>query len=62
LDYFKASFDTVFILPFFAWTVATEVPFILIAEPPIIAVVQSAFPALRYQNNPQKNQHFNLET
>jgi hypothetical protein len=53
LDYFRAPFGTVFILPLFVWTVATEIPFILITGPPIIKAVQRAFPALQYRNKPQ---------
>jgi hypothetical protein len=53
LDYFGAPFGTVFVLPLFVWTVATEIPFILIAGPPIIAAVQRAFPTLQYRNKPQ---------
>ena len=54
LDYFGTPFATVFILPLFVWTVATEIPFILLVGPPIIAVVQSAFPSLRPKNKPQE--------
>ncbi len=41
------------ILPIFIWTIATEIPFILLAGPPIIKTVQKAFPALKYRNKPQ---------
>ncbi|XHH10507.1 MAG: ECF transporter S component [Candidatus Bathyarchaeia archaeon] len=41
------------ILPIFIWTIATEIPFILLAGPPIIKTVQKAFPALQYRNRPQ---------
>ena len=54
LDYFGAPFATMFILPLFVWTVATEIPFILLFGPPIIAVVQSAFPSMRPKNKPQE--------
>ncbi len=53
LDYFEAPFGAALVLPLFVWTIVTEIPFILIAGPPIIAVVQSAFPALRYRNKPK---------
>ncbi|MCL2476003.1 hypothetical protein [Candidatus Bathycorpusculum sp.] len=53
LDYFGVPFGVALVLPLFVWTIATEIPFIIIAGPPIIAVVQSAFPALRYRNKPQ---------
>jgi len=38
------------ILPLFVWTIATEIPFILIAGPPILKVIQKAFPTLQYKN------------
>jgi len=54
LEYFEVPLATTLILPLFVWTIATEIPFILIAGPPIITVIQKAFPALRYRNKPQK--------
>jgi len=54
LNYFEVPFEAVFVLPLFVWTIATEIPFILLAGPPIIAVVQRAFPVLQYRNKPQK--------
>jgi hypothetical protein len=54
LSYFGTPFDVLFVLPLFVWTVATEIPFILIAGPPIIKAVQGAFPALQYKNKTSK--------
>ena len=51
INYFAASLDVISIMPIFVWTVATEIPFILLVCPPIIKVVQIAFPTLRYRNN-----------
>ncbi len=39
-----------FVLPIFVWTLATEIPFILLLGPPIIKAAQRAFPTLRYRN------------
>ncbi|MCL2642373.1 MAG: ECF transporter S component [Candidatus Bathyarchaeota archaeon] len=44
----------IFILPIFVWTIATEIPFLLIAGPPIIKAIQNAFPTLQHQNKPLK--------
>jgi hypothetical protein len=38
------------VLPIFVWTLATEIPFILLLGPPIIKVVQKAFPSIQYRN------------
>ncbi|MDR2204433.1 MAG: ECF transporter S component [Nitrososphaerota archaeon] len=54
MDYFGGPFATVFVLPLFVWTIATEIPFILLAGPPIIKVVYRAFPTLRYRNKTLK--------
>jgi hypothetical protein len=40
------------ILPIFVWTLATEIPFILLLGPPIIKAVQKAFPSIQYRNKP----------
>jgi hypothetical protein len=40
------------ILPIFVWTLATEIPFILLLGPPIIKAVQRAFPSIQYRNKP----------
>jgi uncharacterized membrane protein len=55
LDYFGVPFDVIYVMPFFVWTVATEIPFILLLGPPIIKAVQMAFPSLRYRNKPSGN-------
>jgi hypothetical protein len=47
LDYFGQPFSAAFILPLFIWTYATEIPFILLAGPPIIKACYKAFPALK---------------
>jgi len=44
----------IYVLPIFVWTIATEIPFILLIGPPIIKAVQSAFPTLQYRTKPQK--------
>jgi hypothetical protein len=49
----EAPLAAIYILPLFVWTIATEIPFILIAGPPIIKAVQNAFPALQYRNKPK---------
>jgi len=38
------------VLPIFVWTLATEIPFILLLGPPIIKAVQRAFPSIPYRN------------
>jgi hypothetical protein len=38
------------VLPIFVWTLATEIPFILLLGPPIIKTVHKAFPALQTRN------------
>jgi len=50
LQYFGAPFDAILVLPLFVWTIATEIPFIIIAGPPIIKIVQIAFPTLQRKN------------
>jgi hypothetical protein len=50
----EAPLAAIYILPLFVWTIATEIPFILIAGPPINKVVQKAFPALPYKNKTSK--------
>jgi len=52
LSYFVTPFDIVYVLPLFVWTIATEIPFILLLGPPIIKVVQRAFPTLQYKHKP----------
>jgi hypothetical protein len=40
-----------FILPIFVWTFATELPFILLAGPPVIKACYRAYPSLRRKEN-----------
>ncbi len=47
LNYFGAPFAAIYIIPLFVWTFATEVPFVLLAGPPIIKACYRAFPSLR---------------
>jgi uncharacterized membrane protein len=51
--YFKAAIPSVFIPIIFVWTFATEIPFILLAGPPIIEACYKAYPSLRI---PQKTE------
>jgi len=54
LSYFETPFAAMYVLPLFVWTVATELPFILLFGVPIIKVVKIASPALQYKNKPSK--------
>jgi hypothetical protein len=47
LSYFGAPFAASLIIPLFVWTFATELPFILLAGPPIIKACYRAFPSLK---------------
>jgi hypothetical protein len=47
LSYFKAPLAASLVFPIFVWTFATELPFILLAGPPIIKICYKAFPSLR---------------
>ena len=47
LNYFGAPFAAIYIIPLFVWTFATEVPFVLLAGPPIIKACYRAFPSLK---------------
>jgi len=53
LNIYGAPVTAIYVLPIFVWTIATEIPFILLVGPPIIKVVQNAFPTLHYRNKPQ---------
>ena len=53
LCYFVVPIGSSLILPIFVWTFATELPFILLAGPPIIKACYRAFPSLR-QRSQQK--------
>ncbi len=56
LSYFGAPFAATYILPLFVWTFATEIPFVLLVGPPIIAACYRAFPQLRQQRQTQKKE------
>jgi hypothetical protein len=45
------------VLPIFIWTIATEIPFILLLGPTIIKSVQKIFPTLRYSNKNKKGEN-----
>jgi hypothetical protein len=47
LSYFGAPIASSLVLPIFVWTFATELPFILLAGPPIINACYRAFPSLK---------------
>ena len=51
LSYFGVPLAESLVFPIFVWTFATELPFILLAGPPIIKVCYRAFPSLRQKNN-----------
>ena len=50
LDFFGVPLATIYILPLFIWTFATEIPFVLLLGPPIIKACYRAFPSLRQRN------------
>ena len=52
IGFFGAPIEAIYILPIFVWTVATEIPFLLLAGPPIIKTIQKAFPTLKCRNRP----------
>jgi hypothetical protein len=49
LSYFGTPFAASYILPLFVWTFTTEIPFILLAGPPIIKACYRAFPSLKFR-------------
>jgi hypothetical protein len=51
LSFFGAPLSASLIFPIFVWTFATELPFILLAGPPIIKICYRAFPNLRRKEN-----------
>jgi hypothetical protein len=52
LSYFiNGPVSATFIIPIFVWTFATELPFILLAGPPVIKAAHRAFPSLRRKEN-----------
>ncbi len=56
LSYFTAGpIPASLVLPIFVWTFATELPFILLAGPPIIKACYRAFPSLKRKENQVTN-------
>jgi ECF-type riboflavin transporter, S component len=55
LSFFGAPLSASLIFPIFVWTFATELPFILLAGPPIIKICYKAFPSLRYKQKQVTN-------
>jgi hypothetical protein len=55
LSFFGAPLSASLVFPIFVWTFATELPFILLAGPPIIKICYRAFPSLRLKENQVKN-------
>lgn len=55
LSFFGAPLSASLIFPIFVWTFATELPFILLAGPPIIKICYRAFPSLRRKENQGTN-------
>ena len=51
LSFFGAPLSASLVFPIFVWTFATELPFILLAGPPIIKICYRAFPNLRRKEN-----------
>ena len=54
LSYFGEAFAASYILPLFVWTFATEIPFILLAGPPIIKACYKAFPSLKFRTRTER--------
>ncbi|MCW4044205.1 MAG: hypothetical protein NWE94_01645 [Candidatus Bathyarchaeota archaeon] len=52
--YFKSPLPSSFVPLVFVWTVATEIPFVLVLGPPIIKAAYRAFPALRLTQKTEK--------
>jgi hypothetical protein len=50
LNYFGVPIASSLVLPIFVWTFATELPFILLAGPPIIKACYRAFPSLKQRS------------
>ncbi len=55
LSFFGAPLSASLVFPIFVWTFATELPFILLAGPPIIKICYRAFPNLRRKENQVTN-------
>jgi len=49
LSFFESPLSASLIFPIFVWTFATELPFILLAGPPIIKICYKAFPSLKHK-------------
>ncbi len=54
LSYFGTPFPVSYILPLFVWTFATEIPFILLAGPPIIKACYKAFPSFNFRTRTER--------
>jgi hypothetical protein len=54
IGYFGAPIDAIYVLPLFIWTIATEIPFILLIGPPLIKFGQIVFPKFQRKNKPTK--------
>jgi uncharacterized membrane protein len=52
--YFKSPLPAEFIPIIFVWTIATEIPFILILCPPIINACYKAFPSLKHSKKTEE--------
>jgi hypothetical protein len=55
LSFFGAPLSASLVFPIFVWTFATELPFILLAGPPIIKICYRAFPSLKRKENQGTN-------
>ena len=53
LSYFGEPYGASTILPIFVWTFVTELPFILLAGPPISKACYRAFPSLNFRARPE---------
>ena len=54
LSYFGTPFPVSYVLPLFVWTFATEIPFILLAGPPIIKACYKAFPSFNFRTRTER--------
>jgi hypothetical protein len=50
------GFNAAGVSSLFIWTFATEIPFLLVLGPPIIAAIYKAFPTLARKNPKSENQ------
>jgi len=53
---FRAPAPIYFIVLWFVWTFATEIPFILILGPPVIKICYKAFPSLEASRKPESRE------